>query len=254
MGSGASVEKGTFLTAICEEGEPKPECEEQSDEHDSSSIESIPYEAPPNSLYSKSDFHDIKSRHLELKSKYGKYFSEYMKEEIPRSIENASIMAERKLKPKEVYDNNSPYTIHPDILADMESRGSALEVKQHRKQVLNDIESAIISRNKALAFRRGMKSSLPCATFQDEEPNQFRSSFQHEGLCNQDSKEGFIFPLKSNHPTELDDSATIVSFRKHLKKKYKWEEEMRKKSDSISDMIDKWKTRIREKYLNYQYG
>mmetsp|Transcript_13464 Transcript_13464/g.24960 ORF Transcript_13464/g.24960 Transcript_13464/m.24960 type:complete len:285 (+) Transcript_13464:106-960(+) len=283
MGAASSVQKpsSTFLTAydyneedeIAAEEEPAEEESEHQNMNDDSSgvLQSVcteDYNPPPNRFYKEAGFEEMKKNHLQLKKKYVKYLHSYMKEAIPQSINHATFISSLRLRERGGHDKNHKYNIDPEIIADMETRGSLEKAKAYKRGVLNSVRSDVAHKNRALAFRVGVSGNmtLPCATFMDDKTSEYLNSIDYLGvgenrLLGRSSeavqRELWLEKKARLHigePVENnDDSATMIEFKKYFDKREKKEIRRRNRKATWIERYRDVMQKLREKYVNYDY-
>ena len=123
MGSKASVHHdSTFLTAThILEDESEEHQEESGSERIPESVVTVDYEPPFNEFYVESTFPTFKRRHKYLRKKYKKYLAEYVKEQIPGTIQQAKVISSKNLAKSCDEGRNSLFVADPTVLSDMVS-------------------------------------------------------------------------------------------------------------------------------------
>lgn len=280
MGSASSVKKpsSTFLTAydyneedeIDENEEP---AHNSGNKHDDSSgvLQSVcteDYIPPPNRFYKENNFEEVKQQHLLLKKKYVKYLHTYMKEAIPQSINHATFISSLRLRERGGHDKNHLYIIDPEIIADFETRGSVEKAKSYKREVMNSVLSDVAHKNRALAFRSGVKGNmtLPCATFMDDKTSEYLNTIDYLGVGENRAlgrstdaikRELWLEKkarLRLGEPLDdNDDSATMIEFRKHFDKREKKEIRRRNRKATWIERYRDVMQKLREKYVDYDY-
>jgi hypothetical protein len=136
-----------------------------------------------------------------------------------------------------------------------ESRGSVQNVNANKRSILNSINMEVAHKNRAMAFRHGVHGNmaLPCASFMDDRPSEYHNSIDYMGVQQGSSSRQLQKNKQISQDEEVEDTKTIIEFRNHFADRRKKAISAENRKASLTERFRRWKQKLREKYINYDY-